>query len=356
MSDEVFRQTRKKVEPDAFETQTPFSSVQHAQNLMAQETGAPVQMPQAPAFLPEIKGNIPPAIQAMMSQNPALSSLPKQIPTADIASRYMQQPPSSTELDALLQRLASDHTWEEIELPSRGKFYESIPGKLNVRAMTGKEEQILATGRFVRKGVAIDMIFKECIKEPIDTTQLLSVDRNYLLIFLRGISYTTDYDVEIRCPACTTNFSTIIDLDAIEVESCPADFGPEQLKGVLPVSGFNFKYRLSKGGDEQSVASYRDKRIQMFGDNGEDDTLLYRNALLIESIEGVTDKNEIKILLKKLLVNDVVHLRNLINEPPFGVQTSIDMLCPSCAEEFKVELPLETSFFFPRKKETRTQA
>jgi hypothetical protein len=43
--------------------------------------------------------------------------------------------------------------------------------------MTGEEEQILSTPRWVKKGKAIDMIFRRCIKEPINTDELLSVDR-----------------------------------------------------------------------------------------------------------------------------------------------------------------------------------
>lgn len=366
MSDEIFRQTRKKIEPEAFQNfPNPMDSVNFAQNAMAQETGnTPPNMGMSPNFMPEIKGAIPPEIREMMGQNPAFAAQPQQtsLPpqrqklTPDASVRHFQQAESSAELQLILQKLAGEHTWEEIELPSRGKFYQNIPGKIHVRAMTGQEEQILATSRFVKKGQAIDMIFQKCIQEPIDTTQLLSVDRNYILIFLRGISYTTAYDVEIKCPACGINFSTVIDLDAIQVESCPNDFGPESLSGILPKSKLSFSYRLSKGGDEQNVTNYREKRIQTFGDQGNDDTALYRTALLIESIENITELNEIKIILGKLPVNDVVYLRNLINEPPFGVNTDIEMLCPGCGEEFKVGLPLEASFFFPRKKETKTQA
>jgi len=372
MSDEIFRQTRKKLELDQ-EANGPLESVANIQKALAEELGQSASNPfmtgqNSPATsnpfmtgqnMPEIKGNIPPEVQAMMANNPSFNKNPNASRTQftpDVAMRNIMTRPASTELTAILAKLAGEHIWEEITLPSLGKFYQNIPKTLHIRAMTGKEEQILATGRHVKKGQAIDMIFKECIKEPIDTTQLLSVDRNYILIFLRGISYTPDYDVEIKCPACGIAFSTIIDLNSIIVEACPEDFGPENLSGILPKSGLHFTYRLGKGGDEMLINNYREKKIQMFGDNSEDDSLLYRSALLIESIEGVTEKNEIQILLSKLPVNDVVHLRNLINDPPFGVDTEIDMLCPGCSGEFKVGLPLESSFFFPRKKGTKTQA
>jgi hypothetical protein len=222
--------------------------------------------------------------------------------------------------------------------------------------MTGEEEQILATPRWVRKGKAIDMIFRRCIKETINTEELLSADRTHLLIYLRGISYTPEYDVEIKCPNCSIKFAHVIDLNEMEVNACPDDFSMDSLSGVLPVSKFRYSYRLATGQDEQEISAYREKRIQQWGDQGEDDTLLYRTALLLEEIEGVSMKKELALLLKKLPIQDVAYLRNEINTPPFGVDTELPILCPSCTEEFKIDLPLETNFFFPRKKAKETQA
>ena len=48
------------------------------------------------------------------------------------------------------------------EFPSKGRFYTDIPGVLHVKPMTGVEEQILATQRIVKKGKAIDAIFRNC--------------------------------------------------------------------------------------------------------------------------------------------------------------------------------------------------
>ena len=358
MSDEVYRQTRKKIDSndipqnDIYE-EDPLESVKAVQQAYAQEAGetyVPISNPDNDL---KIQGNIPPEFREAMQKRGKVNS-PSVVPRSAASNQIRLQ--GSGELEGLLQRLAEHSSWEELELPSKGKFYQNIPNVLHVRAMTGEEEQILATPRFVKKGKAIDMIFEKCLQEKINTTQLLSVDRNYLLIFLRGISYTPEYDVEIKCPNCSTNFATVINLDSLEVETCPEDFDLNKLTGVLPTSGFGFRYRLATGEDEQAITAYRERRIQMFGDQSDDDTLLYRTAMLLEWVEGVTEIKEIQVLLKRLPINDLSHLRNTINEPPFGVNTNIDMICPSCAEEFKIELPLETNFFFPRKKETRTPA
>lgn len=267
---------------------------------------------------------------------------------------------SSGHLKELLEGLKGSTTiYEEIELPSKGRFYDGTDGPANgvvsIRSMTGEEEQILATPRFVRKGQAINMIFQRCLKEQFRPDQLLTIDRTYLLIYLRGISYSPNYDVEVKCPECEKKFGTTIDLNALYVEPCPDTYGP-MLQDVLPTTKLPFSYRLSTGRDEQEITDYRDRRIKAFGDASADDTLTYRTAMLVDNIDGLTNNSELQILLKNLPISDVSYIRNCINEPPFGVDTSVEIVCPSCLQDFTVELPLEANFFFPRRKKTKTPA
>jgi len=301
----------------------------------------------------EVKGNVPSEFLRAMGQN---------IPEADpqISPSSIDRQPVSGNLKDLLEDLKqSTSVYEEVRLPSRGIFYDGDNGPsdgiLHIRPMTGEEEQILATPRFVRKGQALNMIFSRCIKDKIRPEDLLTVDRTYLLIYLRGISYSPLYEVEIKCPECERKFSTEIDLNTLMVESAPDDYGPS-LEGILPTSKYSFRYRLSKGKDETDIQEHRDRRIKNFGDNSTDDTLIYRTSVLVDEIQGITDKRDLQTLIKNLPISDVSYIRNCVNEPPFGVDTKVDMACPSCLQEFDVDLPLEANFFFPRRRREKTQA
>lgn len=370
MADEIFRQKREKITkqdlemgpPDAaFETaaiENPLDRVQEMQRNVLKETGKDVEgfpglnpslgsgmkNPDVPF---QMSGNIPPQLQALMGNKGPESTMPKPVPR-----QTMQQTrkTGSDELESLLEQLASFNQWEAIELPSKGKFYSNIPPTLHIRPMTGEEEQILATPRFVRKGKSIDMLFSRCLKERINTEELLSIDRTYLVIYLRGISHTPEYDAEITCPSCATKYNTTIDLNGLQVTSCPDDFNLEQLTGVLPTTGWRFKYRLATGADEMDIRRHMETMTKEYGDDREDDTLLYRTATLLENLQGVTDRNELIILIKKLPVSDVAHLRNTIAGSPFGVDTKIGQICPACYTDFEIELPVDIYFFFPRKK------
>ncbi len=340
----------------------------------------------------KISGKIPAALQAVLNSQPTVSdpsaaaqAIPPSIPPVapqqptyaqpnyqnppqpsyqapaqpNAAPNYSQQ--GNPNLHNLLERLkGQNYVYEEITLPSLGKFYDGIDGPkngvLHIRPMTGEDEQILATPRFVKKGQAINMIFSRCIQEQIKVADLLSADRTFLLIYLRGISYGTEYEVEIKDPDSDRKFTTIIDLDSLPVERCPDDFGTD-LSGVLPKSGFRFSYRFSRGRDETELQEYRDRKLKVSGDSGSDDSLIYRTAQLVEQIEGVGNKTEIMTLLRNLPIQDLTYLRNLVTEPPFGVDTQVSIISPVTSDEFSIELPLEANFFFPRnRKKEKTQA
>lgn len=254
--------------------------------------------------------------------------------------------------ESILRKLAGHSTYEQIELPSRGKFYTRgegpANGVLHIRKMTGHEEQILYTPRYVKQNQALNMVFKECIGEQINPELLLSEDRTYLMIYLRGISYTPQYRVEIQCPSCTKPFETDIDLGSLDVNYCPDDFTLESLTDTLPTSGLRVRWRLATGRDDTLVTEHRETRIKQWGDRVADDTMLYRSSLLIEEIEGVVNKTHIQHILERLPINDMAYIRELLNEPPFGVKTKVGMICPHCAHEFETEMPMELSFFFPK--------
>jgi len=324
----------------------------------------------------QISGNIPPDLASKLGRNPRVSNTQDSNPSVpNVSSENLEAPsgyaPQITNYNSVnnvnsdFQNLmdllrGQSGQFEEVVLPSLGKFYDGTDGPsngvLNIKPMTGEEEQILATPRFVKKGQAVNMIFSRCIKESFKPENFLSVDRTFLLIYLRGISYGSEYEVEVKDPDSDRKFTTVIDLDSLPVERCPQDYGPI-LTEKLPKTGLRVTYRLSRGRDETELQEHRERRLKINGDTGSDDTLLYRTAQLVESIETVSSKNEIMALLRNLPIQDLSYIRNLVTDPPFGVDTKVTIISPVSSEEFEIELPLEANFFFPRnRKKDKTQA
>lgn len=316
----------------------------------------------------KIMGVVSPEIQKLMREGVRSlagndqefqPSQPTRGPTPS-ASRNLTNSTSSGG-DVIKEMLASikqyTTNYEEITLPSLGKFYNGNDGPtngvINIRPMTGQEEKIIATPRFIKKGQAINMIFKNCMLEKFDPDQFLSVDREYLLIYLRGISYSPDYEVTTRCPECQTEFNHTINLDTLFMNYCPDDFDGQSLTSVLPKTGFKITYRLARGRDETAILNHRERRIKDWGDATHDDTLIFRASYLIEQMETpsggiLTGQHNIMNVVEQLPIQDVAHIRNLLSDTPFGVDKSVTLVCPSCIRDFHTELQLESNFFFPR--------
>lgn len=257
------------------------------------------------------------------------------------------QSTTERELKTFLETLVTPH--EEVTLPSRGLFYDGAfaDGKAHVRCMTMKEEKILATQRLVRSGKALDMIFEQCLQEKFPAQDLISQDRTFLLIWLRGISYGPEYEVQIKCPSCSNTFPEEINLSDLPVEFATDDM-VEPMSDVLPRAKAPFQYRLMRGRDEISVAKHRERKAKAFGDEALDDTLMTRDLLLLDSVAGFTDRQDITRILERLSMEDAAYIRDCINNPGFGVDTKIPLGCPYCAHDFQVELPMDTNFFFPQ--------
>jgi hypothetical protein len=377
MSDEPLRQERRKpIARSDFQGEQgnqpqSVNPQQFQQPTFAESTQMPpsIQPMPDPGFPVQGLGNAPPAflerLKAVQQPEEEGDFRVKESSTMRTRSPQQQLAPNmratgSAKLEDLIGAIkTTTSTYERLELPSLGKFYSGEDGPtdgiIHIRPMTGEEEQILATSRFIKNGTAINMIFNKCMRENYNSENFLAVDRTFLLIWLRGISYSREYDVEVICPYSDKKFAHTIDLD-LEVTKCPPSFNSSSLVGVLPTTGFNFSYRLATGQDEQKISNHREKKTKFDMSNQADDTLLFRTAILVNDIEGLTDKLELQILLKKLPISDVAYLRNLTSEPPFGVDTKVTITSPFTMEDFEIDLPLEANFFFPKQRMDQTQA
>lgn len=340
---DVFKQQKINLN-DVSNPHENLKTLEQGAAIRALASGEPQQAPFA------MSGNMPKEMLDALAQQKGPQSQPPQ-------PRFAQGAMVDENYARLMSRLTNT-IYEEITLPSKGRFYDGTDGPedgiLHIRKMTGADEQILATPKFAKKGIAMNMIFNQCIQEcqtkGYRSENFLSVDRTYLLIFLRGISYGLMYEVEVKCPECERKFNDQINLGAdINVNTCPNNFDISNLIDTLPQTEFNFGYRLRTGKDELDINNHRERRSSGFT-GVEDDSLIYTTALLLDNIEGVKDKATLMEVIKKLPVSDVNYLRNVINEPPFGMDTKIPCICDFCSFEFSVELPLETNFFFPKTK------
>ena len=110
---------------------------------------------------------------------------------------------------------------EIIELPSKGLLYPKenplSSGKVEMKYMTAKEEDILTTQSYIKDGSVLDRLFQSLIisngeGQPIKYVDLVTGDKNAIMIAARVLGYGKDYEVEIEDPFSGKKQKYVIDL------------------------------------------------------------------------------------------------------------------------------------------------
>ena len=88
---------------------------------------------------------------------------------------------------------------EIVELPSLGLIYpESSPlssGKIEMKYMTAREEDILTNQNYISKGTVLDKLMQSLIVSDINYDELCVGDKNAVMVAARVLGYGKDYSV-----------------------------------------------------------------------------------------------------------------------------------------------------------------
>ena len=122
-----------------------------------------------------------------------------------------------------------DFPTEVITLPSQGKCYsENHPlakGEIEIKYMTAKEEEILASQNLIKKGVVLDMLFESIIADKsINIDDILLGDKNAIVLATRILGYGPEYKVGMQGEDGETE-EVMVDLSKVETN----DVDPKKL-------------------------------------------------------------------------------------------------------------------------------
>ena len=274
--------------------------------------------------------------------------------------------------DELKQKLASESNssltkeskfpTEIIELPSEGKLYpEGSPlssGKVEMKYMTAKEEDILTSSNLIQKGVVIDTLLRALIVsngegQSVNYNDLIIGDKNAIMVAARVLGYGADYPVEMACPACGVKQKQSIDLTSLEnknLADVPVnDDGTFTFK--LPASKKTLTFKILTHADEKLVAA-ESKRMKKksVGGNGITYELTSRFKYMIVAIDEEDDKTAIRAFVdNEFLSRDSLAFRQYVETVSPDVDMTVYFECDSCGHEDEtVQMPMNVNFFWPR--------
>tara|TARA_R110002153_G_scaffold259981_1_gene419802 strand:- start:2830 stop:3570 length:741 start_codon:yes stop_codon:yes gene_type:complete len=232
---------------------------------------------------------------------------------------------------------------EEVELPSKGLVYpEDNPlssGKIEIKYMTAKEEDILSNQSFIKKGTVIDKLLKSLIVTDIDYNDLIIGDKNALMVAARVLGYGKDYsfiyeDEEIE-----------VDLSLIEPKLLDeSDFtkGHNSFNFTLPSTNTEITFKLLTHKDEMSITRELEGLKKISKTNSP--IISTKLKYTITSVEGDSEPKTIRKYVDDfLLARDARALRKHIDE----FQPDIDLSFFPPESDTPQPLPIGLNFFWP---------
>ena len=232
---------------------------------------------------------------------------------------------------------------EVIELPSKGLLYpESNPlssGKLEMKYMTAKEEDILSNQSYIQKGTVLDKLLESLIvTKEINVTDLIVGDKNALLIAARVLGYGKDYTFTYD------GKEHEIDLSILENKTFDESLitkGTNEFSYTLPSTGTEITFKLLTGKDELNINKEIEGLKKIHKDSSPE--LSTRLKYMITSVVGDREAKTIRSFVDNyLLARDSRALREYIRR----IQPDVDLNYTMDSGE-EVTIPINISFFWP---------
>jgi hypothetical protein len=232
---------------------------------------------------------------------------------------------------------------EIVELPSKGLLYpkDSLlsSGKIEMRYMTAADEDILTNQSYIQKGTVIDKLMKALIVSDIDYNDLISGDRNAVMIAARVLGYGKDYTFTYN------NEEYTIDLSKLEnkiVDESKFVLGINEFDFTLPATETKITFKFLNNHDEKKITQELEglKKINKNAVPEASTRLKY----IITSVEGERDIKTIREFVdRQLLARDSRALREYVKK----LQPDVDVSFYPDGQEQSVDIPFGLSFFWP---------
>jgi hypothetical protein len=231
---------------------------------------------------------------------------------------------------------------ELVDLPSKGLLYEEdnplSKGKIEMKYMSAKEEDILTNQSYIQKGIVLDKLIESLLVEKINIKDLLIGDKNALLVACRVLGYGKDYTFNYQGEEYNIDLSLLENKEFNEGEVTK---GVNSFNYTLPFSNTEITYKLLNGHDETQI----EKEIEGMKKINKNLTydLTTRLKYLITSVEGDTDKKTIRDFVDNyLLAKDSKALRDHIRQ----TQPDVDLTFKTYSGE-EATIPINLNFFWP---------
>ena len=232
---------------------------------------------------------------------------------------------------------------ETVDLPSRGLVYPKDhvlrSGKIEIKYMTAKEEDILTNQAYIKNGTVLDKLIDSVIvTEGINPKDLIVGDKNAIMIATRILGYGADYKVLIGGEEQSIDLSK---LENKEFDTSLITDGQNEFSFTLPHSKIDITYKILNGLDEEKI-SREVAGLKKLNKNSSAE-LSTRMKYMILSVNGDSEKKTVREFVDNgFLARDARAFRDHIKT------TSPDVDLSYVLDNGKeVEVSIGLNFFWP---------
>jgi len=237
---------------------------------------------------------------------------------------------------------------EMIDLPSGGKLYpDDSPlkdGKIEIKYMTAREEDILTSANLIKKGLVIDRLLDSLIlTKGIKSNDLFLGDKNAVMVASRILAYGPEYTCTMTNPKDGENVEHTFNLADCPFKTLPKDVTENKFEVTLPVAKKKVTFRLLTGKEEENIA--RDLKASKKLGSQVLPELTTRLRYSVTSVDGDDSQSVINNFTQNMLARDSMFLRQEMNKvtPDIQLEQEIDIE----GESVKVNIPMTVTFFWP---------
>jgi hypothetical protein len=235
---------------------------------------------------------------------------------------------------------------EMVELPSKGLVYpEDNPlssGKIEMKYMTAKEEDILTNQNYINNGTVIDELLKSLIITKINYNDLIVGDKNAIMVAARVLGYGKDYNFTYNNKEHVVDLSQ---LDSKEVNEKNFTKGKNEFSFTLPTSGTLITYKLLTHGDDKKINS-EIKGLKKLNKLASPE-LSTRLKHMILSVNGDTEKKSVREFVDNyFLAKDSRAFREHIKATQPDINLKFEIEGPD-GDVKDIDIPIGITFFWP---------
>jgi len=236
---------------------------------------------------------------------------------------------------------------EVVDLPSKGYFYiDGHPlssGKVEVKYMTAKEEDILTSQNLIKQGTVIDILLQALIVDKtINVHDLLVGDKNAIMVAARILGYGKEYEFEYDGEEKSVDLSK---LEPVKLDFSKFTKGENEFSFKLPTSERTITFKLLSGQDEKKIDAELKALEKITKSRSSELTTRLKTMLL--SVDGESDKEYIiNFVENEFLSRDSLAFRKHLSTitPDMDMTTTI---VDSSGKETEVVIPITVRFFWP---------